>query len=609
MSTTLLGAAAIAKAAAPIIKDLYEGAKGTTRKALDRWAAVGFAKKLARQLAEIDSVRTIWSPEKNVSLRSFYYPSKLRAPNDTSSKLDSITDLGEGSVVIQGIVGQGKSVLMRYLSLQEILRPSSPRLPVFLELRKVTKALPLRKSIYKSLSAYEIAVDDDLFSYLATSGRIVILLDGFDELETPLVRETTLELEHLCQQYPELQIIVSSRPNNEVQKLSSFRVLEIASLRSEDYSPFLQALGLSAVKIADIVHAIKTSPSKVASLISTPLMLTLVVFVYQSEKQIPADLPEFFERLFYTVFTRHDKLKAAFEREHYSGLSERKLQSLFEAFCFMSLQLGSSRTLSPSQFTEAFELAQDYLEGSHCKEIDFRKDITKVACLMLEEGVGDATFLHKSIAEYHAAAFVKSSDDAFASRFYEEAAKTWAHWQECLRFLQSIDPYRFAKYFAIDNLKCALPLFEQLAVCKGGKQVAAKLPSWMKKAYVAYRVPSTAGGVYHRSAFGSWQTADNFYSAELSGVLSKLAFSISPDTLTQSEIDELRAEGYQFEKRDGELELELNFGSVVDRWGFSDYCAAISGHVRSINGRIEEAENLAKKLQKRSLIFDRKRKE
>lgn len=609
MSTTLLGAAAIAKAAAPVIKDLYEGAKGATRKALDRWATASFPKKLARQLATIDSVRTIWSPEKNVSLRSFYYPSKVKTLNDPSAQLDSITDLGEGSMVIQGIVGQGKSVLLRFLSLQELLRPDNPRLPVFLELRKVTKTTPLRQAIYKSLSAYSITVDDSLFEYLAASGRIVLLLDGFDELETPLVRDTTLELEHLGEQFPDLQIIVSSRPNNEVQKLSSFRVLEIAPLRAEDYSPFLKALNLSAVRIADITHAIKSSPSKVASLISTPLMLTLVVFVYQSEKQIPADLPEFFDRLFYTVFTRHDKLKAAFQREHYSGLSERKLQALFEAFCFMSLQLGSSRTLSPAQFTEAFELAQDYIEGSKCSEIHFRKDITKVACLMLEEGVGDTTFLHKSIAEYYSAAFVKGSDDAFASRFYAEASKNWSHWQECLRFLQSIDPYRFAKYFAIDNLKGALPLFEQFAACKNGKQISGKLPNWMKRAYVAYRAPASGDQRYFRSSFGSWQNADNFYGAELTGVFSKLAFTILPDSITRNEVTELRAEGLQIEMIDGDTEIEINFGSAIERWGFSHYYTAISSHIQNLKGRIEDAENLAQKLHKRSLIFDRRQKE
>ncbi len=243
MSTTLLGAAAVAKAAAPVIKDIYEGAKGATRKAFENWASAGFPKKLARQLSEIDSVRTIWSPEKNVSLRSFYYPSKLRAADNKPGRLDDITDLGEGCVVIQGIVGQGKSILLRYLALQEILKADNPRLPVFLELRKVTKSTPLLPSIYKSMSSYGVSMDDSVFEYLASSGRMVLILDGFDELETPLVRTTTLELEHMAQQFPDLQIVISSRPNNEIQKLGSFRVLEISPLQSTDYSPFLQALG------------------------------------------------------------------------------------------------------------------------------------------------------------------------------------------------------------------------------------------------------------------------------------------------------------------------------------------------------------------------------
>ncbi|MBC3812277.1 NACHT domain-containing protein [Undibacterium aquatile] len=607
MSATIIGLSAIAKAASPIIKDIYDGAKGTVQRSLDRWTATGFSKKIARQLSDIDSVRTIWSPEKNVSLRSFYYPSRLRSAEERSTVLESITDLGEGCIVIQGIVGQGKSILLRYLALQEILRKDNRRLPIFLELRKVTKSTPLIASIHKALSAYDVNVDDALFEYLAASGKIVVLLDGFDELETPLVRQATLDLEHLAQKFPELQIIVTSRPNNEVQKLNSFRVLEVAPLHAADYPPFLQALGLEPVKIVDIVHAIQSSPSQVAGLIVTPLMLTLVVFVYQSEKQIPADLPEFFDRLFYTVFTRHDKLKAAFEREHHSGLSERKLQALFEAFCFMSLQLGTSRTLSPAQFNEAFELAQDYLEGSACKESAFRKDITKVACLMLEEGVGDATFLHKSIAEYHAAAFVKSSDDAFAKRFYEEATVSWVHWQECLGFLQSIDPYRFSKYFAINNLRLAISLFEELAACKSGIQLQTMMPSWMSKTYVAYRASPDKAGTFKRSSFGSWQEADNFYARELSDVLSTAAFLTGPEILTESEVSELRAEEMQISAHLNN-EIEFAFPKFLDRWGIDKCQRSLADHIYKLKEKLKEAEVHANKLNSRPMIFDRKRK-
>lgn len=473
MSTTALTIPAIAKVSAPLIKDIYEGVKRESRLALKKWDAANFPRKFAKRLSTIDMVRTLWSPEESVSLRSFYYPCKIKTTKTTNKPIDKISDLGNGNIVIQGIVGQGKSILMRYLAIQEITNTENQRLPLFIELRKLSSSTTLLKAIKTSLALYDIDADDSLITHLASSGKMVLILDGFDEIESKITKDITNEIDDLSIKFPELQIVVSSRPNSEIQKLSSFRITEIAPLTPTDYLPFLRSLGLKTAKAIDIINAISTSPSKVSELITTPLMLTLVVFVYQSESQIPEELPEFFEKLFYTVFTRHDKLKPAFERQHYSGLSERKLQTLFEAFCFMSLQFGRNRTLNQSQFSEAFDLAQDYIQGANCEETNFKKDITKVSCLMLEEGVGETTFLHKSIAEYHAAAFIKSCDDIFAERFYSEAASNWQSWNECLSFLRSIDSYRFSKLFAVPNIESALPIYKKLAKCTDGKSIIA----------------------------------------------------------------------------------------------------------------------------------------
>lgn len=472
--------AVIARAAAPLVSDIYNGAKGGVKAAFAKWSTKGFPAKLARGLKAIENVRTIWSPDESISLRRFYFPGRLILSNGSSVVLKDTNDLGVGNIVIEGIVGQGKSMLMRYLATQELIKEDNKRIPVFLELRRAARAISLSDLIKNALSLYDIKIDDFVFEYLASSGKMVLLLDGFDEINSELIRDIIFEIEELSIKYPELQIIVSSRPNNEIQKLPAFRVAAIDELTPADYQGFLKGLGLDTYRVVEVVNAINSSPQKVSGLITTPLMLTLVVFVYQAEKQIPDDLSVFFEKLFYTVFTRHDRLKPAFEREHYSGLSERKLQSLFEAFCFMCMQAGYSRTLSPFQFLDAFELAQSYVEGAKCAENDFKKDITKVACLMLEEGVGEITFLHKSIVEYHAAAFIKSCDDEFASRFYTLAAEEWTRWDECLGFLSSVDSYRYSRYFEIPNLESAIALFEHVLTCPSGKYINVYLPKWTR---------------------------------------------------------------------------------------------------------------------------------
>ncbi len=451
----LASAAAIATTAkllSPIISDIYKGAKSAGAKGFLAWDSSTFPKKLARRLRTLEEVRTIWTPDKDVSLLTFYYASRMEIDGLTATP-HRLADVGPRQLVIEGIVGQGKSVLLRYLAIQEVLSNDARTLPIFLELRRLTKTLRLSDAILQHLSSLDIVVDEKSLDYLYSSGKVSLLLDGFDELEEDLVKETTAAIDLLASKHPELQILVTSRPNHEIQKSAYFRRAQIAALRTSDYSSFMQKLGLEATKVAVIKEAIRRSPSKISGLITTPLMLTLVVMVYESEKEIPESLPEFFERLFRVVFSRHDRLKASFNRRQKSGLSERKLQSLFEAFCFMVMQNGFGRSLSYDEFQNSFEQALEYSGDTVCDAENFRYDLTKVACLMLEEGLDTTTFLHKSLMEYYSAAFIKHSMEEVASLFYISAREDFSPWREVLSFLKEIDPYRFSRDFLVPELE------------------------------------------------------------------------------------------------------------------------------------------------------------
>ena len=178
-------------------------------------------------------------------------------------------------------------------------------------------------------------------------------------------------------------------------------------------------------------------------------MLTLLVLVYESEKEIPSNLPDFYEKLFSTVFTKHDRLKSGFDRRHYSGLSESRIQKLFDAFCFMAMQAGQGRSLSNEEFLKAFNKACKYVPDSVCELENFKKDIVKVACLMLEDGYDRTTFLHKSVAEYHAASFIKHSSDPIAIKFYEQAPESYREWEPVMNFLSFIDSYRYGRDYIL----------------------------------------------------------------------------------------------------------------------------------------------------------------
>lgn len=602
----------------PVIGDIYKSTKGGLKKAFENWNGIYFPQKISEKIHSLENIKTLWSRDTEVSILNFYYPSNISIGFGRRSKpARSLSDIGDGNIVIQGIVGQGKSVLLRYLALQEARNEQNPRIPIFLELRTLSSSLNLRTAIYKHLESYDINIEDTAFDHIAKSGKFVLFLDGFDELDEKLVKDTINDLVLLAKKYHEMQIVISSRPGGEIQKVNGFKVARIAPLRDKDYAPFLEKLGLNRTRIFDITEAIKNSPNKISGLITTPLMLTLVVIVYESEKEIPSNLPDFFERLFQTVFTRHDRLKAAFERKHHSGLSERKLQSLFEAFCFMTIRSGFGRSLSFEQFGEAFKLAQEYSDKCECKEENFKADIIKVACLMLEEGIDTTTFLHKSVLEYYAAAYIKHCTEGVAEFFYEEAVDNFKTWREVLIFLSNIDPYRFSKHYAPREIDAIENEFIVPLKKMDDRVLLEKLLDVQPSFCTSYdSLKESSRKIYSPSMYGPIEPPPRLYYGLLDSLLVDAAKEQTPDTIEESEMKEIIKDqqkdinhkpsmGYQASLFD---EQEINLRQIFKLYGAEHFWTAIEIFKIRLDNARKEAAAVVKAHEKPQKLFPGKTK-
>lgn len=491
--------ASLARLIQPIVNDIYSGAKKIGVRGLARWEQKTSWQKIARRIKTIEQVRTIWRPEGAISIREFFHPPKFLYEKKPI-RISRINELPGNATIVQGIVGQGKSVMMRSLAIEELLGNDAKWLPLFLELKDLSPKLGLTEAIYKLLDSYDIDVDADTIDYLFKSGKLSLLLDGFDELDQSIIKETSLEIEHLIRKYPELRIVISSRPGHEIQKSTSFEILPIAPIVESEYSAFFERLRVDAKKSQSLRQAIRSSPSKIGSLITTPLMLTLVVLVYESDSEIPDTLPEFFDGLFQVVFTRHDRQKANFNRKHHSGLPERKLQQLFEAFSFMTLQMGHSRVISHKQFEDVFDNAIAYCDGIKCEVDEFKQDMIKVACLLLEDGIDSITYLHKSILEYFSASFVRRLNDENAELFYTAAQEKARTWIDVLLFLKSIDALRYSKYYVLPTVS----RHQKDIVAPLSQMDSASAQTVISKLYPEMGVYyKEEAGSYHRKAIGS----------------------------------------------------------------------------------------------------------
>lgn len=425
------------------------------------------AELLYKKVASVEKVKTIWQVDKEVKLRRFYFPSRVLI-NSKPVQINSIGDLEPSHhYVLQGTIGQGKSTFLRFLCISELEK--GDRFPLFVELRRLEKGQRLIGLLTDALEVLGFKdPNSKLFDFLANSGKLVLLLDGFDELAEEKISSVITDIERMAEKYANLQIIVTSRPNSGIEQSPKLRVLQLAPLRPTDHEPFLSKIVTAKEKRAELVRAIAESTAEIKELLTTPLLLTLLVLVYKAEHVVPRELGDFYESLFATLLSRHDKTKPGYVRHRFTELGDKALQVLFEAFCFISRNK-SLNALTEDQLYESVQAAAKHT-GLKCTSEAFRLEMTKVACLMQEEA-HKFYFVHKSVQEYYAAMFVKRSPEEFAVRFYQSMMtdKNWRKWRQELTFLSQIDLYRYNKYFEVPGIE---RLFSELGVWNGANFVA-----------------------------------------------------------------------------------------------------------------------------------------
>lgn len=120
-ATALLASGIAAKKAIEhVVTDLYNLAKSEGGFQLKKWTATSHIDSVYTKARAIRLVKTILQPEKAVDLSSFYYPSKIRVEKNRVT-INRFSDFGyDGNILIEGTVGQGKSIFLRYLASVEL---------------------------------------------------------------------------------------------------------------------------------------------------------------------------------------------------------------------------------------------------------------------------------------------------------------------------------------------------------------------------------------------------------------------------------------------------------------------------------------------------------
>jgi hypothetical protein len=410
---------------------------------------------LSEKITEVAKVKTIYKNDSSIDLHEFYIPTRVKNVN---IQIKKIIDINEKNIILEGTVGQGKSIFMRYLTYQEA--KLGKRIPIFLELRRLETNQSLEDAVSSTIAEWIPIFTKKNFHVLAESGSVVLFLDGFDEVSRIKLERLLNEIERWSRYYPKMQIIISSRPGDDIQNVNAFKVYQLAPYKHPEQKALIDKLVEEEDARNILKKSIEESPSDIKNLITTPLMVTLYVMIYRALSEAPKTQSDFYKNIFSILSTRHDKTKPGYKREFNSQLGETKLQKIFEEFCYLSVK----EDKLVFSYPEATDIIDTCIRNQNIQvdPSDVLQDFSKVICLLPRDGL-NYTFVHRSIQEYFYASFLISKPEAFRKGFYKQYLTSFVLYsktQGIIGFLKDADSYSYIKYYQLPFIKEYISIFE-----------------------------------------------------------------------------------------------------------------------------------------------------
>lgn len=415
----------------------------------------GYAKEqyLLKHVNSVIRIRTLHKADHDTYLENIYFPLKLRTAsnNDLIVIDDNITIESSRIVNIIGIAGQGKSTILRKLFNEEL--KAGKRLPLFIELRNVYDGNIINE-YKKILKNTGLILTEDNAEILLQSKKIILLLDGFDEVKTDLRMKVLNSIKDINSQY-NCSIITTTRPNTEIHNEPNIQNLYVENLIFEDKIGILKILS-SKEEFNSLAELLSKNKSLEETIIN-PILVTLLYYCFPYWEDIPSNTTEFYSKLFTTLYNRHDSLKN-FAREKLSTINSVNSSWCFSALCFFSL----IKEKYEFNFEELVYLTKQALHSSDLdtsQSESLASDIINITCLIQLEGCDRYVFLHKSIQEYYAARAIYNLPIENKKDIYREIAEhinITESLDNMLNFLFIIDKESYIKNLTInafENLK------------------------------------------------------------------------------------------------------------------------------------------------------------
>lgn len=357
-------------------------------------------------------IKTILYRTEPKYIYDFFEPPTLLYQHTKSIKAENVDDILTIShfIIIQGIGGIGKSMLMKHLFLNEL--EHKELIPIYLELKDVnfTPNWQLDEIVQTKLESLGYELDKKYLNYALESGCFLFLLDGYDEIYSEKKSFFWQHLEFLCDKYGNNYYIISSRPYSEFIEFQRFTVLEALRFSKDQTLSLVRKIDFDKEIKDKFLYALdKKLYDSHTSFASNPLLLNIMLLTFDNYAEIPEKLHVFYAYAFDTMCSKHDATKGGFHREWKSKLSFDIFKQIFAEFCIVTY----SKAKIEFTYNELEKYISEILKHHKLNNVQsswYIDDLRNALCIIYKDGT-NYRFAHRSFQEYFTAYFLDRLTD------------------------------------------------------------------------------------------------------------------------------------------------------------------------------------------------------
>ncbi len=232
-------------------------------------------------------------------------------------------------LMVLGSPGAGKSTFLRKIGLEALKGKQGlydhECIPVFLELKSLNG--PISGAIAQEFKICGLPFPEEATEKLLEAGKLLILIDGLDEVPTKNLNETIQNIQNFVDQYDRNRFIASCRIAAYRSNFRRFTDVAMSDFDAMQIRQFIcnwfhsqtdQELG-TALKCWSLLQKPESAAAK--ELAQSPLLLTLLCLVYDRSQNFPQNRSVLYRKAMRVLLEEWASEKRILQEEIYEGLN------------------------------------------------------------------------------------------------------------------------------------------------------------------------------------------------------------------------------------------------------------------------------------------------